>query len=390
MDCSYCRIAPPGFILLESYRQYSCIGNDISPSPTYSPSTIPSTAPVTPPITFAPVDSTTSGSVAGVNGVVALAILKASQTMTVTDSALLKTGSKFETDACDYTLKSIGFSRSDVGTASLPKFTCGFDQASITSRKLLASASLAYEIQAALKNPDVLKAALAGNSAALQSALTAAGYSVTVAAAIATNLSPTASPVSSPTSSSSTTACFAGTELVVLESGLQKPLSDVQIGDRILSVNSRTGVNVFSDVVYLPHGKNLHRTVFTRILTELGRDLKMTPDHILPAGACSSILLHPVSASQIKVGDCVLTITGREQVVSVEQVEGEGIYTAIAMEELIVVNGIFATPFGGVNPKLANTYYNLFRIGYTLNNVNHLKTTLQNRTEWLWNILSQM
>ena len=106
---------------------------------------------------------------------------------------------------------------------------------------------------------------------------------------------------------------------------------------------------------------------FTTISTESGRDLKMTPNHMLPVGACStpSAALPMRAASQIAVGDCVQTVSGREQVVSVNKVEGQGIYTIIAMEELIVVNGIVATPFGGVNPTLANIYYNLHRLAYS-------------------------
>ena len=36
------------------------------------------------------------------------------------------------------------------------------------------------------------------------------------------------------------------------------------------------------------------------------------------------------------------------------------------MEEVIVVNVIVATPFRGVNPTLANIYYNLHRLAYIL------------------------
>lgn len=309
--------------------------------------------------------------------------------MTVSDPADLKTGSKLETSACDLTLNSVGFSRSDVETTKLPKFLCGFDQTSLKrSRKLLASANLVATMTVAMKDPAVLKALLSGNQEAMQAALKSAGYSVEVAKALVTELSPTATPTAVLVSSSSTVACFAGTELVILESGERKPLSSVEVGDRILSVNARTGSTVFSDVVYLPHGKNLHRAVFTRIATELGKELKMTADHILPAGPCHSAHLPYVSAAQVTVGDCVSTVSGRERVVTVEQVDGEGIYTVIAMEELIVVNGIIATPFGGVNPTLANTYYNLFRVGYTLFNMASLKTMFQDQTELLWNVLS--
>ena len=183
-------------------------------------------------------------------------------------------------------------------------------------------------------------------------------------------------------------ACFAGSELVTLESG-DKQMSEVQIGDRILTVNAK-GEQVFSDVVYLPHGANEERTTFTVVTTESGRDLKMTANHILPAGACATpSALSVIAASQVKLGDCVQTVSGREQVVSIKQVEGKGIYTVIAMEELIVVNGIVATPFGGVNPTLANIYYNMHRVAYST-----LKQTtarwMQGTTEMVWGMMSAL
>jgi hypothetical protein len=180
---------------------------------------------------------------------------------------------------------------------------------------------------------------------------------------------PTLAPVvtvsgSSPTTSSSTGGCFAATERVTLESGVTKAMADVQVGDRVLTVNSN-GQAVYSDVVYLPHNINDQSTTFAVIGTESGRDLKMTANHVLPVGACALSSLPLVAARQIAVGDCVQTVSGREQVVSVNKVEGKGIYTIIAMEELIVVNDIVATPFGGVNPTLANAYYNLHRLAYS-------------------------
>lgn len=212
--------------------------------------------------------------------------------------------------------------------------------------------------------------------------------------------SPTSSPVAAPsafiagtvTTSSNgvnNNACFAGSELVTLESGSDKQMSEVQIGDRILTVNNK-GEQVFSDVVYLPHGANEERTTFTVVTTESGRDIKMTTNHILPAGACASPSTLPaIAASQVKVGDCVQTVSGREQVVSINKVEGKGIYTIIAMEELIVVNGIVATPFGGVNPTLANIYYNMHRLAYAT-----MKQTsarwMQGTTEMVWGMLSAL
>ena len=165
------------------------------------------------------------------------------------------------------------------------------------------------------------------------------------------------------------------------------------MGDRILSVN-RMGQKVFSEVVYLPHGTNHESTTFTTLTTESGRDVKMTSNHFLPAGSCdlAPVSLPIVTAGQVKVGDCLQTVSGVEQVVSVGKVEGKGIYTVIAMEELIVVNGIVATPYGGVNPTLVNMYYNLHRLVYSVGTMKAVMANnwLQTATERLWGSLAAL
>ena len=182
-------------------------------------------------------------------------------------------------------------------------------------------------------------------------------------------------------------SCFAGSELLTLENGATKTMADLTVGDRILTVNAK-GEQVFSDVAYLPHGKNEASSTFVTVATASGRDVKMTANHILPAGACATQTLPMASADQVVVGDCVETASGREQVVSVGKVEGKGIYTVIAMEELIVVNGIVATPFGGVNPTVANIYYNMHRLMYAYAPGVMSKNWVQTATEMLWGDLS--
>ena len=190
--------------------------------------------------------------------------------------------------------------------------------------------------------------------------------------------------------SSGLSSCFASSEQVTLESGATKAMVDVKVGDRILTLNAQ-GEQVFSDVVYLPHGRNEEHATFAQITTESGHDLKMTMDHFLPAGTCALTTLPLVAAGQITVGDCVQTLSGREQVLFVDKIEGKGIYTIIAMEELIVVNGIVATPYGGINPTLVNIYYNLHRLAYTAFAGKMVDYTwLQKVTEGVWSVLSDL
>lgn len=121
-------------------------------------------------------------------------------------------------------------------------------------------------------------------------------------------------------------------------------------------------------VVYLPHKRNKQQTDFVHIMTEGSRDLKITSNHILPCGKCgssASYIFPLISASQVNVGDCVMTVSGEEKVRTVEITQGLGVYTIVTKEEFVVVNGIIASPFG-VNHMMANLYYNIHRFVYTI------------------------
>ena len=157
-------------------------------------------------------------------------------------------------------------------------------------------------------------------------------------------------------------ACFADSEVVTMENGSSKSIAEVQIGDRILSADVQ-GKTSFSDVVYVPHSANAIEATFVLLTTETGRNVKMTTNHILPAGQCESAM-SVRRADAVSVGDCVMTVDGIEKVMDMVTMQGKGIYTVVTNEEYIVVNGIVATPFGGVNPTLANMYYNLHRVMY--------------------------
>ena len=158
--------------------------------------------------------------------------------------------------------------------------------------------------------------------------------------------------------------CFGASETVTLENGESKKISDVQTGDRILAANTAGGL-VYSDVVFVPHAKNDIEAEFTQIITESGRDIKMTGLHMIPAGSCTDGNTLPlVYASTVAADSCVSTISGLEKVVEVKKSMEKGVYTVVVMDEMIVVNGIIASPFG-VSHTFTNIYYNLHRFAYT-------------------------
>ena len=197
---------------------------------------------------------------------------------------------------------------------------------------------------------------------------TAPPASVTPVTPAATTPAATAAPANS--ISSSSPSCFAATETVSLENGATKAIAEVRVGDRILAADV-TGKAVFSDVVAVPHGPNAVETTFTVLTTAAGRSVQMTANHVLPAGACDTAAaaaqaLPLVRADQVAAGQCVMTAGGPEQVVSVEERAGRGVYTVVTGEAYIVVNGIVASPYGGINPTVAHVYYNLHRLAYAV------------------------
>ena len=172
------------------------------------------------------------------------------------------------------------------------------------------------------------------------------------------------SPVTTSTSSVTTSkvkACFAASETLLLESGEVRSIADVSVGDRVLTADA-AGRTSYSDVVFVPHRANNDDALFTHITTTSGRDIKMTPSHIILAGPCHLSGSLPLTyASSVSVGGCVMTVSGRDMVSTVKTVQGKGLYTIVTKEEYVVVNGIIASPFA-VNHMLANLYYNVHRL----------------------------
>jgi hypothetical protein len=164
--------------------------------------------------------------------------------------------------------------------------------------------------------------------------------------------------------SSSSKKCFAGSETVLLSTGETIPISDVKIGDSILAAD-KMGNTKFSQVISLPHDKNDERATFAFLTTATGRSIKMTPEHIVmvdPSCGTKTVLM---KASEVEKDMCLVTVEGQEQVTAVSSVSGNGIYTVITNEEMVVVNGIIASPFA-VNHATSHAWYNVFRAAYSV------------------------
>jgi hypothetical protein len=161
--------------------------------------------------------------------------------------------------------------------------------------------------------------------------------------------------------------CFAGSETIMLENGEQKSISDVETGDRILSCN-KLGTIQYSEVIAIPHSYNNVNAIFTQITTDSSRSLKSSPDHMIGIVSCIDSEVKTISltmAKNIKVGMCIVSISGPEKVSSIESVQGYGLYTIITNEEFIVVNGFVVSPYA-INHAVTHGFYNVYRTIYKI------------------------
>jgi len=139
-------------------------------------------------------------------------------------------------------------------------------------------------------------------------------------------------------------------------------MKDISIGDMVLTLSANTGDFSYAPVIALPHGKNEIVADFIHVTTELSDDLKLTPDHLILAGACSSPL-GLMKASALTAGSCVATTRGRAVVRQVEVVQSAGVYTVVTTSDYLVVNNIVASPFA-VSHTAANVYYTAYQAIY--------------------------
>jgi hypothetical protein len=160
--------------------------------------------------------------------------------------------------------------------------------------------------------------------------------------------------------SESKSSCFAGSQLVLLKNGKYIPISEVMIGDYILTANKNRELS-FSPVRFLPHKKNNTYTTFIEIKSNKNKILKLTENH--------SILVNNkmIFASSIKLNDKILTIDGEEIITEINIIKDYGIYTAITENEFIVVNNIIVSSISEVPHDFGVHFYSLLNKVYNFN-----------------------
>jgi len=149
--------------------------------------------------------------------------------------------------------------------------------------------------------------------------------------------------------------CFWGGNIVHLSGGRQKKISDVKVGDSVLAVD-QNGKLLFSEVIMQLHQSPEETTEFNVIRTKSGRNLTLTPEHLIYKVESNKPNLdfddytssQPRFAINIRKGDFVFVFDKNsgmiiDQVVSNDIEIRKGVYSPLTSHGTIIVEEILAS-----------------------------------------------
>merc|ERR1711872_187347 len=145
--------------------------------------------------------------------------------------------------------------------------------------------------------------------------------------------------------------CFGGSNMVHMRNGGRRSISDVKVGDSVLAVDEM-GQLRFSQVILQLHAEPEVVTEFQVIRTKTGRNLTLTPRHLIYKADSEIASSKPLFAMRIKKGDFVFVFDEklgmiRDEVVSNDIETEKGLYTPVTSHGNIIVGDILASSYAG-------------------------------------------
>ncbi|EDW14996.1 protein hedgehog [Drosophila mojavensis] len=149
--------------------------------------------------------------------------------------------------------------------------------------------------------------------------------------------------------------CFTPESTALLESGAEKALSELAIGDRVLSMDTK-GQPVYSEVI-LFMDRNLEQVQnFVQLHTDGGAVLTVTPAHLIAVWQAERQTLEFVFADRVEELSQVLVhdATGElrpQRVLRVDSVQSRGVVAPLTREGTIVVNSVAASCYAVISSQ---------------------------------------
>lgn len=171
---------------------------------------------------------------------------------------------------------------------------------------------------------------------------------------------------------SHSSGCFASDSTVQTETGEIRRLSQLKVGEKILSVNT-DGETVFSEVImFLDRDVNQTRE-FVQIKANGGATIRTTPAHLLPVWKPHQHETKYLYADQVEENDFLLVNVNNnlepQRVTEVRAVLSRGFIAPLTREGTVIVDSIAASCYALVNSQsLAHISFMPFRTLKTISN----------------------
>lgn len=166
--------------------------------------------------------------------------------------------------------------------------------------------------------------------------------------------------------------CFPGTAMVNIISGQRKPLSELQLGDKILTTDE-TGHLISTEVLLFLH-KDLDEPATFIVIEAEGHpySLRLTPNHLIFATRDPRAGFLPVYAHRVQVGDFVQIFANGTQllpskVVNVSIQEKTGVYAPLTAHGTLLVDGVLTSCYANIEwHEIAHRSFAPIRLLYNL------------------------
>mmetsp|Transcript_12802 Transcript_12802/g.34460 ORF Transcript_12802/g.34460 Transcript_12802/m.34460 type:complete len:323 (-) Transcript_12802:241-1209(-) len=153
--------------------------------------------------------------------------------------------------------------------------------------------------------------------------------------------------------------CFPGDATVELESGVFKPISAVEVGDRV-----RVGPQQFSAIYFWSHKDGISSSSrYVQLIAADGTTVTLSRGHFIYANE------KLVRADEVQLGDVLMRIegSGKNTAVAVSSIRTglvkRGLYNPHTVDGNIVVNGLLASTYtDAISPRVAHWLLSVERL----------------------------
>uniref|UniRef100_A0A1I8MN98 Hedgehog protein n=3 Tax=Musca domestica TaxID=7370 RepID=A0A1I8MN98_MUSDO len=183
--------------------------------------------------------------------------------------------------------------------------------------------------------------------------------------------------------------CFTKDSTALTASGERKTMTDLRIGDRVLSINEQ-GEPIYSEIILFMDRSLEESQEFVQMTTEGGAVLTVTPAHLIMIWNREKSLTEYVFADRVEEGDQVFVhdesgVLRPQRVVDLRAVLKTGFVAPLTKEGTIVVNSVAASCYAVVNSQsLAHWTYAPMRLWAMLKSYIPSTSTaqMQNGVHW--------